>query len=335
MRLKKTYRYLSALLLLSCCALYLFPYLFSQVIVWQREFNQLMSAYLHQIKQSPATAGGLLIGVSFLYGVFHALGPGHGKFIIASYLSTHRSQLKSGMTLSLLSSIMQGIVAIAATSVIVVLLNLSSAYFKLSQLWLERVAFGLILLLGLYWIYQSAKTLYRLSAQKKGNIRRIYTIKPLSAPLMQESAVKKMTNFSAEQPTCACGHQHIPTARQLEKTDNRSRLLVILSIGMRPCSGAIFVLFLAYMLDLYIWGMFAVLAMSVGTGLTLSAFALLVQYARENAVKLGQWYVSPGLKEKAEPLFKLAAGGILIFFAAALIYGTTLPLTGGAALFGG
>ena len=100
-----------------------------------------------------------MIFAAFSYGVLHALGPGHGKFIIAGYLSTHESQLKTSVRLSLLSSLMQGFVAVAATSIVVVILNLSSKYFKLSQLWLERSALILLLLLGLYWIAQGLKGL--------------------------------------------------------------------------------------------------------------------------------------------------------------------------------
>ena len=54
---------------------------------------------------------------------------------------------------------MQGFVAVAATSIVVVILNLSSKYFKLSQLWLERSALILLVLLGLYWIAQGLKGL--------------------------------------------------------------------------------------------------------------------------------------------------------------------------------
>ena len=54
---------------------------------------------------------------------------------------------------------MQGFVAVAATSIVVVILNLSSKYFKLSQLWLERSALILLLLLGFYWIAQGLKGL--------------------------------------------------------------------------------------------------------------------------------------------------------------------------------
>ncbi len=86
--------------LIIAAIIYLFPWLFTQVALWQREFNQLISGYLHDIKQQPAYAGSWLILVSFLYGVFHALGPGHGKFIIAGYLSTHQTQLSRSMQIT-------------------------------------------------------------------------------------------------------------------------------------------------------------------------------------------------------------------------------------------
>ena len=90
----------------------LLPWLFVQVADWQKAFNQLISENLHQIQAHSSTAGLWLIFAAFSYGVLHALGPGHGKFIIASYLSTHESQLKTSVRLSLLSSLMQGFVAI-------------------------------------------------------------------------------------------------------------------------------------------------------------------------------------------------------------------------------
>lgn len=332
-------KYICSLLavLLVCAALYYFPSLFARIVLWQREFNQLMSAYLHQIKQAPLYAGGWLILLSFLYGVFHALGPGHGKFILASYLSTHQSQLKASMRLSLLSSLMQGVVAVTATTIIVVILALSSAYFKFSQLWLERLAFGLILLLGVQWVYQSGSKLWRQrkAPAAQNGFSTVYRIKPLSAAETKKSAVQIQPEFSSHDQPCGCGHQHLPDQRQLaQATDFKSQCLIVLSIGMRPCSGAIFILFFSYMLDLYPWGVAAALVMALGTGLTLSAFALMVQYARSGAVKLGKWYLSPGLQNNAESLFKLAIGAVVIIFALSLLYASTQPVQGGAVLFG-
>jgi high-affinity nickel-transporter len=73
--------------------------------------------------------------------------------------------------------------------------------------------------------------------------------------------------------------------------------------------------------------------MSLGTGITLSAFSLLVRYARSTAIKIGQWYRRPFAEINIETVAKFLAGIMLIFFALALIYGTTLPVSGGATLF--
>ena len=331
MSMKLRLVYFTFLLFLIFFLAYAFPRLFTQIADWQRLFNQLISDNLHHIQQHSAAAGVTLITASFLYGVIHALGPGHGKFIIASYLSTHESRLKQSIKLSVFSSLTQGIVAVVATSVVLIVLNLSSRYFKLSQLWLERGAFLLLAGLGLYWIYQGSRTLKKPST----TLFQINKLTPLSSQTSSQSAVKNHRTFSTEHaPVCACGHQHLPNAQQLKKAEDwKSQLLVILSIGMRPCSGAIFVLFLSYMLDIYLWGVVATLAMSLGTGLMLALFAVLVKYTRHLAIALGNWYGKGFTRYHSEALMKLVAGGIMLFFALALLYGTTLPMSGGAVLF--
>ena len=328
MSMKLRLVYFTFLLFLIFFLAYAFPRLFTQIADWQRLFNQLISDNLHHIQQHSAAAGVTLITASFLYGVIHALGPGHGKFIIASYLSTHESRLKQSIKLSVFSSLTQGIVAVVATSVVLIVLNLSSRYFKLSQLWLERGAFLLLAGLGLYWIYQGSRSRKKPST----TLFQINKLTPLSS---SQSAVKNHRTFSTEHaPVCACGHQHLPNAQQLKKAEDwKSQLLVILSIGMRPCSGAIFVLFLSYMLDIYLWGVVATLAMSLGTGLMLALFAALVKYTRHLAIALGNWYGKGFTRYHSEALMKLVAGGIMLFFALALLYGTTLPMSGGAVLF--
>lgn len=320
------FKWLIALIVVLAGIFWFLPWLFVKAVAWQQAFNQLISENLHAIQQNSVSAGLLLIGVSFLYGVLHALGPGHGKFIIASYLSTHESELKQSVKLSLLSSLMQGIVAITATSIIVVILNLSSRYFKLSQLWLERSALILLIGLGVYWIYQGTR-----KPKKAFRVKSIQHTDLISQNERQ-SAVKINRTFKDD---CGCGHQHLPNAIQLKQANTwKSQFLVIMSIGLRPCTGAIFVLFLAYMLDLFTWGIFATLAMSIGTGLMLSIFAILVRYAKQLAIRLGQWYGAKTLNKYSGSIVKIIAGGIMIFFAISLLYGTTLEVSGGAVLFG-
>ncbi|XWY22344.1 zinc transporter permease subunit ZevB [Bisgaard Taxon 45] len=334
MRIVFPIKYILLLLLLGIGAYFLFPYLFFKIAIWQRDINQLMSHYLHQIQTHQTEAGMWLIGISFLYGVFHAIGPGHGKFIIATYLSTHQTQLKTSMTLTFLSSLVQGGVAVCLTSLVVVILNLSSAYFKLSQLWLERIAFLFLLLLGIRWCYQNGRKLYLdyVKTRQKSPLK-IYALQFDRSPI--KFGQRPIEPEQVHSVTCGCGHQHAPNPSQLTQArDWQSQLLVIFSIGMRPCSGAIFILFLAYMLDLYSWGIIATFAMAFGTGLTLSGFALIVLYARNTAMNVGKWYqFSPTLQQRWGGLLKLVAGIVLIFFATSLLYGTTITIRGGATLF--
>ena len=100
------------------------PQIMIKSIIWQREGNQQMSGLLKAVAENSTQAGGALLLFSFIYGVLHALGPGHGKVVIATWLATHPSKLKSSIGLTLASSLLQGLVAIALVVVVLTLLHL-------------------------------------------------------------------------------------------------------------------------------------------------------------------------------------------------------------------
>ena len=52
--------------------------------------NVELSRLLQAVAENPAAAGLSLLGFSFVYGVLHALGPGHGKVVITTWLATIR-----------------------------------------------------------------------------------------------------------------------------------------------------------------------------------------------------------------------------------------------------
>ena len=55
--------------------------------------------------------------------------------------------------------------------------------------------------------------------------------------------------------------------------------MIVLSMGMRPCSGAIMVLLFSKVTGVFGWGMLSALAMAAGTSLTISSLALLLHSA--------------------------------------------------------
>lgn len=314
----KTWILASVLIIILGGIWWMYPYLLYKVSEWQRVFNLELSAALNSLQQHYYQAGFSLTLISFLYGIFHAIGPGHGKFILMSYLSFERTYLSKAIKLTFLSALMQGIVAISLMTLIVVSFELSRSYFNLTLKWIERGSFILMMLFGLYWVYQS----YRLSKirHKQTKLPKILQISPAKQPL----TLMKITPLYHSE-TCGCGHKHLPSANDLAQvTTWKSQLMLVLSIGLRPCSGAILVLFLSYTLDLYLWGVLSALLMALGTGLTLALFAWFVLLSRQQAQKVGKWYLSISNHRRVEQYLKLGIGIIMCIFAFTLLHSSWL-----------
>ena len=54
------------------------------ILAKQAEFYRMLSGTIRAAK-TDGSAAYTLLGISFLYGIFHAAGPGHGKAVISSY----------------------------------------------------------------------------------------------------------------------------------------------------------------------------------------------------------------------------------------------------------
>ena len=60
---------------------------------WQRRLNDELARQVAAYKSGGAVAPVLaILLLSFLYGLFHAAGPGHGKFVVAAYFLAHRAR---------------------------------------------------------------------------------------------------------------------------------------------------------------------------------------------------------------------------------------------------
>ncbi|WAH54531.1 nickel/cobalt transporter [Pseudescherichia vulneris] len=279
---------------------------------WQREVNQQMSALLKGVAADPTRAGGALLLFSFLYGVLHALGPGHGKVVITTWLATHPSKLRSSIGLTLASSLLQGLVAIMLVVVVLTLLQLPARQLHLSSYWLEKGSYALVGVLGLLLCWRALKKL-RL--------------------LLRRPQFRSFTPHHVHDAHCGCGHQHLPTPEQLTRSDDwRARLMIILSMGMRPCSGAIMVLLFSKVIGVFSWGVASAMAMAAGTSLTISTLALLVHSFRQLAVRLSG-NKTPVLWQQVGWLTLALAGGVILITAAAVMWLSAVPVGRGLRSF--
>ena len=316
---KLTATSLLVLALLAVAVYWVYPLLLHNVILWEKAFNLQLSSSLNQLGQQHQEAGITLILISFFYGIFHAIGPGHGKFILTSYLALEQSKLKQAVKISLASSIVQGIVAILLVSIIIVAFTLSRTYFNLTLKWVERGSFMLMILLGVYWIYQAWQGI----RPPKLQIRKI-------SPMQMPQEKTPLVSHHIHHEHCGCGHQHLPSSVQMnQSTGWKSQLFLILSIGSRPCSGAILVLFLSYTLNIYLWGILATLMMALGTGITLTIFALIVIFARHKAVQLKMWYFPAKFSFLIASSLKFLTACVLIGMGILLLHSSFIEATTG------
>ena len=119
--------------------------LIDRVSVWiyteQRKFYRLLNDHMSRLASNHGNWELIwsLIGVSFLYGVFHAAGPGHGKAIVSSYLLSHRQTLRRGVALAVSASMCQGLVAVLIVYGLVYVIGWLPRDTQLAVTWLSLI----------------------------------------------------------------------------------------------------------------------------------------------------------------------------------------------------
>lgn len=247
--------------------------LFAWINAHQQSFYRMMTGALKDMRENP-WAGSTLVALSFAYGVFHAAGPGHGKAVISSYMLANEVELKRGVLLSFLSSILQGIVAILLVGAAYLFLRGTTVSMTDATRALETGSYALIALFGAWLLYRKLRPTRRASA--------------LGAQAVEVHDHGHGHHHHHAGEVCStCGHAHAPDPSMLkgDRFALREAWSAIIAVGLRPCSGALIVLSFALLNGLYFGGMLAVLAMSIGTAITVSTLATLAVTAKGAAVR--------------------------------------------------
>lgn len=237
-------------------------WVFAQQRALHRELTQVLRALE---AAADAQAALWLIAASFVYGVLHAAGPGHGKAVLSAYLLTHPSRVGRGAALGVAASLLQGVTAIVLVYGLIWLAGWRAAETAQAVSWSERLSYALLAGMGAWLCLRAARAL---AAQ--------FRRRPAPAGHAEH-----------HHHGCGCGCAHAPSAEQIADSGGvRAALGLALSIGLRPCSGAVLVLVFAYSLKIAWAGMIAAMAMATGTALTVAALALLAVKARDLAAGL-------------------------------------------------
>ena len=265
------------------------------VMETQRNFFRQMGEAVKKFKAGGSlSASWALIAVSFLYGVFHAVGPGHGKAVISSYVLANGATVRRGIALSFLAALVQALSAIIIVSILAVALNAAGIEIKKVAQRFELASGALITLAGLWLL-----TAY---------IRRRFLSQASTAPDKHTHEGQPPDHVHDE--NCGCGHAHMPDAREIGTDWSlRKAAAIVLAVGIRPCSGAIFILVFALTQGIYWAGIGATFAMSAGTAITVSTLAVGAVLFRNLTLRYAASRWTSGLYD-----FAAIAGSCLVIF---------------------
>jgi nickel/cobalt exporter len=244
----------------------------------QRDVNRGLNQRLVAIKRGE-DRGALWAGIlfAFLYGVLHALGPGHGKSVVIGYFLGREARPGRGLAMAAWIAISHVVGAIVIVGLAHLLLSRVLASPTNEYFWLRLLSYAAILVIGLLML----RDWWRGGHHHHGHDHH-------------------------HDHSCGCG-AGMMAGKPLEQ-----RALAI-AAGFVPCSGAILILLFAMANHLILAGIAMAAAIAVGMGLALAGLGVGSIFLRRQVVlrlpEGSRWTRGLGL---LGPLFVILVGAGLL-----------------------
>jgi nickel/cobalt exporter len=260
------------------------------IIATQRDVNREINRRLVAIRDGQG-AGVILAGllIAFLYGIFHALGPGHGKTVIVGYFLGRGGSIRRGVAMA--GWIALSHVVGAVTVVVIVHAVLREIYITPVEemLSLRLVSYGAILLIGL--------AMLTMALRRRGG---------------EAGACHHHGHAHSHE------HSHGPGPHGPGPHGMGEQRLLAIAAGFLPCSGAILILVFALTNGILLTGLVMTLFIALGMALTLALLGIAsVMAHRQIAGRLAGGARLGGLLALLGPILITGIGAIL--FAGALL----------------
>lgn len=319
---------------------------FAELILWinvqQRNFYLAMTHALKGMREDPWQAS-ILVGLSFLYGILHAVGPGHGKAVISSYMLANETTLKRGVLLSFASSMLQALTALFIIGLTFLVLRGSTVSMDDAAHYMEMASFVLIIAFGLSLLWRKVPLLFRprvahLVPEKHGALHdhdhahdhhdhhghdhhdhsHAHSHAARSHGHYHHDHGHDGHHHHAEGEICAtCGHSHAPDPAMLAGEFNwKTAWAAIVAVGLRPCSGALIVLTFSLLNGLILGGVLSVFAMALGTFITVATLATLAVTAKNVALKVSG---ASALSGRVQNIIEIGGALFIVLFGALLL----------------
>ena len=228
------------------------------LIEFQRQVNAGVAIHMRALETGNSFAAFFLgLGVAFLYGMVHALGPGHGKFVIMSYFMGREVYVLRGLVMAIQMAVVHVVAAVVIVWVADILLKTSLGIGLADVPGIRAGSFLIIAAIGVYMLYQAVR----------GSRGHTHT----------HNHTHDHNHHHHHH-----GHSHDHPHDASHATEGG---LVALAVGMVPCPGAVLVMLYAIANDMIYPGFLLVAAMSAGIGLTIAILGVATILLRQFATR--------------------------------------------------
>lgn len=262
-----------------------FEYLSTQLNTIKKD----LEATLKDIKENNSISGYFwLLVFSFLYGIVHASGPGHGKSLVSSYfISGNKSYFKAFSIASFI-----GVVHTFSAFILTLIVFYSVGFIFNSTLTdveqiTTKISAVIIIAIALYLLYKKL--------QKKPVQFTTVSNTPVSFVKIQNHTLSHTNNHS-----CNCA------ACKTTSTD----LGVILAAGIIPCPGTVTIFIFTLSLGVFFVGLLSAVFMSLGMSFVIFITAIISVKLRKSTSKN---HTIVKILEYGSLFFILILGFILFF----------------------
>jgi ABC-type nickel/cobalt efflux system permease component RcnA len=260
----------------------------------QRAVQSALAQGIRAIRAGDPGAWGALLSVCFAYGFIHAVGPGHGKVLVAGYGVARRVPVLRLSALALVSSLAQALTAIVIVGVAVLALGWTRDRVEaFSDDVIVPFGHLMVAALGLWLVWRGVTGL-RAQARSAGG--------------QHDHDHHHHHHGHGHVHGPHCDHAHGPTPEQALAVGTwKDAALLVAGIAARPCAGALFLLILTGAMGIFHAGVVGALVMGLGTASVTIAVAVLAVWSREGAFAA----LSDAWVARALPGIELAAGAVI------------------------
>lgn len=257
------------------------------ILLWARDEQRAMQTHLalaiQAVRSGDRSAMVALLGACAMYGILHAVGPGHGKMLIGSAAVASRRTAWRMASIGFSASLVQAATAIVLAYGGLGLLSVTGgAIIGSANRLLVPLSFGAMALVGIWILARGLRLVMAQSLEHNHAHDGAHHSHDHAAASSHDHA---HVHTHAHDGSCDAGCKHMPTVQDAEKIESwRDVVALVLSIGVRPCSGALIVLIISWQLGLYVVGALSAFVMAVGTGLIVGLVALFATAVRDSGL---------------------------------------------------